>query len=310
MNFICSYFINNYMNKCKYCKKENKRGHAGKCAKKQKFLNDNLTKEFLLKEYVDNEKSSNEIAKSLDTTAQCVIKRLNKFGIPKRTIKQSTNTKRRNELRKNTNKKRYGYEHNFCKSHPSRVKWEKELSQSGYDNVFQRPDVKKKILETNLRKYGVKTCMELDWVKDKLRDTMLEKYGVDSPLKLLKKHRITKPHKKIIDYFKSINQDIKIEHTIQDKNFRCHADILVDTDLIIEIYGIFWHASPKKYKKNDLLNFPSKKIYAHEIWDRDKRREDKLEKLGYKMLILWEDEINENMKIVEDKICKFLKLNK
>jgi G:T-mismatch repair DNA endonuclease (very short patch repair protein) len=63
--------------------------------------------------------------------------------------------------------------------------------------------------------------------------------------------------------------------------------ILVDINHIIEFYGDFWHANPKIYKPEDIIHH---KIKAKEIWERDKERIERLEKLGYFVHTVWQSE--------------------
>jgi len=84
------------------------------------------------------------------------------------------------------------------------------------------------------------------------------------------------------------------------------VDFLVDGKYIIECYGDFWHCNPIKYS-GSFYNRGVKKT-AQQIWDRDKKRKDELEQLGYKFLYLWEMEINATTKLVSSKIKKFINI--
>ena len=60
---------------------------------------------------------------------------------------------------------------------------------------------------------------------------------------------------------------------------------------VIEFNGDFWHANPKFYKVDEMLKmFDNTTIQAKEIWNRDKHRLQALEKLGYKILVVWEND--------------------
>ena len=77
---------------------------------------------------------------------------------------------------------------------------------------------------------------------------------------------------------------------------------------IIEFNGDFWHANPKYYSANDELpRFDNTKVVAKELWEADKKRYDALEKLGYKIKVVWESDYNENSKQVIADCLKFLK---
>jgi very-short-patch-repair endonuclease len=105
----------------------------------------------------------------------------------------------------------------------------------------------------------------------------------------------------------------KVEKIIENFNFpyqeqacvgRYTVDFLVDSKYIIECYGDFWHCNPTKYS-GSFYNRGVKKT-AQEIWERDKKRKEELEGLGYKFLCLWETEINTTAKLVSSKIKRFI----
>jgi hypothetical protein len=67
--------------------------------------------------------------------------------------------------------------------------------------------------------------------------------------------------------------------------------MLIGLNIILEINDDYWHANPKKYKKNDILNFPFKKIKAYKIWNMDKHKFNIAERNGYKIYQIWENDI-------------------
>jgi G:T-mismatch repair DNA endonuclease (very short patch repair protein) len=67
--------------------------------------------------------------------------------------------------------------------------------------------------------------------------------------------------------------------------------IIEDIGLIIELYGNFWHASPKRYLPDDIIY---RGITAKEIWNRDNKRLEKLTLLKYQVIIIWEYEYTNN----------------
>lgn len=82
---------------------------------------------------------------------------------------------------------------------------------------------------------------------------------------------------------------------------------LPEYNLIIEAFGDFWHANPKIYKPNFVLfnkkNYRNKKT-ASMRWTKDKKRIFNAKKQGYKIIILWESDINKNI----NKCLKKIKL--
>ena len=85
------------------------------------------------------------------------------------------------------------------------------------------------------------------------------------------------------------------------------VDFLVDKKYIVECYGDFWHCNPHQYTSSYFNR--GKKKTAQEIWERDTQRKEHFEKMGYKFLCLWENEINNNTKIVRSKIKRNIKLD-
>lgn len=66
-----------------------------------------------------------------------------------------------------------------------------------------------------------------------------------------------------------------------------------DSKILIEVNGKYWHADPRYYKKDDIVNQPGDKslIKASEIWDKDRKIIEYANNHGYRVIILWEDEI-------------------
>ena len=97
----------------------------------------------------------------------------------------------------------------------------------------------------------------------------------------------SKTENKVVDYLKS--KASKVERSYQISNM--FVDIYVpDKNLIIECFGDYWHMNPLKYKP---ANFnTSTKRTAKEQWEKDKRRRLFMESNGYKVVELWESEIN------------------
>ena len=67
----------------------------------------------------------------------------------------------------------------------------------------------------------------------------------------------------------------------------------VRTNKIIEIYGYFWHMRNTRYTGED-INCVTKRT-AQETWDADGTRVLNLKNAGYEVLILWEDDITEDL---------------
>jgi very-short-patch-repair endonuclease len=104
-------------------------------------------------------------------------------------------------------------------------------------------------------------------------------------------HHISKPER--ILAYALLNNEISFVRQQPIGGF-CVVDFLLPlSKIIIEIYGDYWHANPKKYKANKYMRNGMK---AKDIWKRDKTRIKKIDKFGYKVIVLWEYEVLNNVK--------------
>ena len=70
-------------------------------------------------------------------------------------------------------------------------------------------------------------------------------------------------------------------------------DICLADSLILEINGDYWHANPIKYKAKDAISYPNRNVkIAEDIWKRDAIKKSVAENKGYKVLYIWESDIN------------------
>jgi hypothetical protein len=73
---------------------------------------------------------------------------------------------------------------------------------------------------------------------------------------------------------------------------------------VIEFYGSYWHADPRKYKETDIIYVSkSKHLKAVDIWQADQLREAIIKANGYELLVIWElDYIQDPDKVIQQ--CK------
>jgi G:T-mismatch repair DNA endonuclease (very short patch repair protein) len=199
---------------------------------------------------------------------------------------------RSHNKRINTNIKKFGSENPLGKLSPSRYKRDK----------------------TVLLKYGVNNVFALQKVKEKIQKTCLDRYGSRNfaTSKFCKKNngRLSNPHKKVSDYLNSIginhtNDEQGLFEKYNEKLCRIYSpvpDITVnDKNIVIEIFGDYFHANPKIYLPEDIITLtwkkPNKQILVKDLWEFDEIRKKHIESFGYNVLILWESDIkNENYK--------------
>lgn len=282
---------------CKFCKKElelknkyTKSGHLAKCSEWHKFKEEILSYENLYKWYIQENLSTTDIKEKLDLDSESPIwKRLKMFKINIRSLKETASSHKTQSKTRRTHLERYGIEHNFCKDAPSRKEWEQRLfEEEGITNVFQRPEVKQKI-----------------------QQTIYEKYGDEDPRRALTRGSkvYSKIHKQIVELLniKYPQLKVKIEKKIKGQNRYFFFDIFINPNIIIEVNGDYWHGNPKIYKENDIILKGSSNEYTvKEKWEKDNNKINIAKELGYKILIVWEKDIKENMQQVERNIHNYL----
>ena len=148
----------------------------------------------------------------------------------------------------------------------------------------------------------------------------IEKYGIDLGTQIwqdrqikwknsLKNSGIYLGVSKIsLKLFNKISETIDLQFGEQEAciigdNRLYFVDCLQQTNKkIIEFYGDYWHANPNKFTE-DMI---SKNRTAKSIWEIDNKRIEELEKLGYKVLIVWENEVYKNFEDTVNKCIHFL----
>jgi hypothetical protein len=74
---------------------------------------------------------------------------------------------------------------------------------------------------------------------------------------------------------------------------------------IIEFNGDFWHMNPLKYNENDVNKMTH--IYAKDIWENDKYKQELASKHEYKIKIIWESVYHKNKEEIINECLNFLK---
>ncbi len=93
-------------------------------------------------------------------------------------------------------------------------------------------------------------------------------------------------------------QDLNLEYIKQYKLVNKIYDFyLPNNNLLIETNGDYWHGNPKFYKNLDYIQIEGQK--------RDMHKLELAKEMGYKILFLWEDDINNNPESIIEKIKKW-----
>jgi G:T-mismatch repair DNA endonuclease (very short patch repair protein) len=83
-----------------------------------------------------------------------------------------------------------------------------------------------------------------------------------------------------------------IQHKVQEQVGKYYFDIKIG-NILIEVNGDYWHANPKFYRGNQIIKYPGrrKKLVAN-IWKKDLKKMLQARKKGYRVIYLWENDIN------------------
>jgi very-short-patch-repair endonuclease len=167
--------------------------------------------------------------------------------------------------------------------------------------------------ETVKSKYNVENVFQLDSVKEKSKTTMIEKYGVSSSIFLptfeRNYGRRSKIHLKIekilkengIEFESEVKNRFLAFNELRQSEYSPIVDILIEhKKVVIEINGNKWHANPKYYKSTDMIERWGGLISASDVWKLDNSRNNQIRNFGYEVIVLWEDEINKNLTLINE----------
>ena len=110
----------------------------------------------------------------------------------------------------------------------------------------------------------------------------------------------TKPERILREYLESIGVEFQVQKSIYP--YWCDF-YLPNQNLIIEVYGDYWHGNPSKFGYKNI----DEKYY--QLWKEDVSRVNKIISEGYRVDIFWEKEIYKNFHSIEIKIQNRLKEN-
>jgi very-short-patch-repair endonuclease len=134
-----------------------------------------------------------------------------------------------------------------------------------------------------------------EWKKKRI-ESLLKGY-VNGTIKISEVYKDTRPE--ILLHKALIKKGLKVIKQFYVKGVGFIDRYLPELSLLIEVDGDYWHANPKFYKANDVMN---KGLKAKEIWKFDKIKKEKCKVLGYRMLRFWEYDIKNNLNKCLNKI--------
>ena len=200
------------------------------------------------------------------------------------------------------------------------------IDRYGVINPSQLPEIKLKKETTCLRNYGVTNIRKSKYLYNHITDICINRYGMKriTDANKISESRKSFTRQKWEDIYAKYQQTCKIRYgkfnpiftggesklekrvqrILVDRNIRYINQFpykkkifdifLPEYRYVIEINGDFWHANPRIYNSDDILNFPGKvKPLAKEIWKKDFLKNISLAELNFRCMVLWECEMNQ-----------------
>lgn len=177
-------------------------------------------------------------------------------------------------------------------------------------------EYKERIESTNIKKYGAKNPLSKGTIPWKKRNkTVLDKYGIENVWQCIddfvssygKGSKISGLNFRIRHILENSNliyeDEFRINYKVNKKSKWKFYDFKIG-NFLLEVNGDYWHANPKKYRKEHIFKFPKRELKAFEVWELDKYKKQIAESNGYKVIYIWESEIN---KMNDGEILQYIK---
>lgn len=271
--------------------------------------------------YVDKLNSLPDLKSKFGIDFKSLLFLLKYFNIPTRTISESS-VKISSSKYIKTCLDKYGVKNTFVKGSIGYNKKIKTFKNKyGVENPFEIESIKEKIFSDKMwiEKYGL-TRKELISKKGKnvwssLTDEQKTNW-LDKSIRSNKSfenhktkgYNISKLETRIQECFNTLLIKYEPQFVLKNgKKYRFYDFLIKNTNLIFEIQGDYWHANPKYYTENSIINYVGGKKIASEVWDKDIEKKEFANLNGYDIIYLWEDEIK-NLTNVELEILIIKKI--
>lgn len=221
------------------------------------------SKDHIFDLYITKQFSLPDLQKATGISTKTLYFILNFFKIPLRTRSQANGGSVATAKRERTFNKKYGAKNPLCRG----------------TTVFEKRNA------TVKRKYGVENVWMLKDVQRKITNTHLEKYGAKRVVRI-GSNKINKFEQKVADALINLAIPFQYSVTIKGRQF----DFRVCENVLIECNGSFWHANPKKYQIDEIIQWPGGPVRAGDIWDRDAKKFQIAKSSGFELIYIWDDE--------------------
>lgn len=317
--YICKKRVNRLEGKHVYrCAEKNNIKEKDKNELRIKFYIFNfpfISKKFWIDTYENKRYSLPDYSKKYNFPYSLVDFCLKYYKIKARTIEEANQEPGRLIKYKNTCLKKYGVENVSQTELVKTKKKETFLEHYGVDNIWKSKNYYKWLHKYMLKKYGAKSVPNLHGNSGTAFNSLTEE---EKRIRIKKLHKgyklywdnlsdeeknkiIKKRCRKIVKHFNSklecrvekILKDLKIKYIrsfwIAHKSYDFR---IIDTNIVIEVQGNYWHANPEIYNPDDVLNYPEAFTKAEDIWEKDYNKLKTAEKYAYQIKYLWEYDLN------------------
>lgn len=172
-----------------------------------------------------------------------------------------------------------------------RDKWA-NYTDEGYKSLVES-STNRKFTDSSRKKMSVSAIKRGYNLPDDFKHTKETKEKLSNITKKQWEDGLHKPnyqsrgHLQIVDFLKENGYNVEIEYLVSGRPF----DIKIN-DLLIEFNGTYWHLDPREYEPNYFDK--SRKVYAEDIWNRDKEKEQIAKQNGYRFLTIWQKDLEDN----------------
>lgn len=217
-----------------------------------------------------------------------------KFGIP-RCFQCGTEVGfNRGEPKKYCSRKCNGKNAGFSLIKTQDVIKKSVMEKYGIDNISKLESVKNKISKANIGHPSYHNDASRKKISEYLKKKWQEPEYIEFILNRVISNRLSKLHQTIREKLNLESFGFKSEQRIG----RSLVDELhEEKKIVVEINGDYVHANPKFHEADDVIVMPGNSYTAAEKWEYEEQRLDRLKKLGYRVLVIWQsDNLEEKRK--------------
>ena len=176
------------------------------------------------------------------------------------------------------------------------------LRNNGCDNPMRSEKIKKRAMRTNIRRYGTPNAMQCEYVRKRAEATCVSRYGV--PYGVAIKRQVSALETEIREF---ISENYTGEIIFNDRKVLAGRELdiyLPEIKTAFEVNGDYWHMNPESFGPDDINAVTGKT--ARDIWAHDEMKKAEAEKLGLKIICIWESDWRKNRESVKRVVSEII----